>query len=250
MEDSTSGDGQRPPETGGVAAGTILKDRYRVERELGRGGIGVVFLARDQLLHDRPVVVKLLLGTVGDTAWVLRKFQHEIAALARIDHPGVVGALDVGELDNRTPYIVMQFVEGRSLRAVAVDGALAFDRIGRLMRMIGQALSALAFARFPFVPPLRWVYGDDAGNLERMIAASVKAMDNAFPSSKLVSYDPDNRRYLVGTIASAAWPRHVPTSIRRRESARGTPRADPCSWPKPRRPAPPPGGCRTAGRPA
>ncbi|HQR37694.1 MAG TPA: protein kinase [Blastocatellia bacterium] len=142
MEESSSHDAPGPGDAGGVSPGTVLKDRYRIERELGRGGIGIVYLARDALLHDKPVVVKLLLGTVGDTAWVLRKFQHEIAALARIDHPGVVGALDVGELDNRTPFIVMQYVEGVTLRTLANVGGLSLERVGRLMRMIGQALGA------------------------------------------------------------------------------------------------------------
>jgi hypothetical protein len=54
------------------------------------------------------------------------------------------------------------------------------------------------------VPPLRWVYGDDVGNVERMIAASVKALDNAMPTSKLIAYDPDRGFYRTDTGRSLA----------------------------------------------
>ncbi|HSO73442.1 MAG TPA: hypothetical protein VLU47_01270, partial [Blastocatellia bacterium] len=67
-----------------IEPGTILNDRYRIEKELGRGGIGVVFLAHDQRLHNQPVVVKLLLERLGDSddrAWFEKKFKDEIRAL-------------------------------------------------------------------------------------------------------------------------------------------------------------------------
>lgn len=139
---STSGSerGGPPPDP---YLGTTLKDRYRIERILGRGGLGAVYLARDLQLHDKPVVVKVMRDnpTVG-ADWVLKKFREEIKALARIDHPGVVGALDAGETSDRKPYIVMQYVEGRSLRSVMRDGPLSHERVARLIRQLGQALGA------------------------------------------------------------------------------------------------------------
>ena len=82
---------------GGTGGPLILKDRYEVERELGRGGMSVVYLAHDRQLMNKRVVVKVLLDESQKDAWIRKKFLQEMEALARIDHPGVVGALDTGE---------------------------------------------------------------------------------------------------------------------------------------------------------
>src|ERR1039458_9218216 len=73
----------------------LIKERYRIVRELGRGGFGVVYLAHDEQLHSRPVVIKVLLehAAAGDE-WFSRKFREETEALARLDHPGIVNVLD------------------------------------------------------------------------------------------------------------------------------------------------------------
>src|SRR3982751_2713428 len=80
--------------------GQLLDDRYQIEDELGQGGVGVVYLARDRKLHDKRVVIKILLDKSLDNSWVVQKFQQEKEALARVDHPGVVGVLGGGELPN------------------------------------------------------------------------------------------------------------------------------------------------------
>src|SRR5437763_10867866 len=89
-----------------------LDGRYAIEKELGQGGIGAVYLARDRKLHDKRVVIKVLLEESLRNSWVVQKFQQEKEALARVDHPGVVGILDTGELADGKPYIVMQFIDG------------------------------------------------------------------------------------------------------------------------------------------
>jgi serine/threonine-protein kinase len=92
--------------------GTVLNERYRIDAELGRGGMGVVYRARDTLL-DRDVAVKVLsdsrLGTGGRA-----RLLHEARAVAQLDHPNFVAVYDAGESDS-SPFIVMQFVEGDSL---------------------------------------------------------------------------------------------------------------------------------------
>src|SRR5437588_13078353 len=97
--------------------GQLLDDRYQIEKELGQGGVGVVYLARDRKLHDKRVVVKVLLDKSLQNEWVIQKFQQEKEALARVDHPGVVGILDTGELPDGKPYIVMQFIDGVTMRS-------------------------------------------------------------------------------------------------------------------------------------
>src|SRR5919206_3288515 len=78
--------------------GTVIDERYLVESELGKGGMGRVYLARDLSLHSRHVVIKVLLQDSLQDAYVVKKFKQEVEALARIDHPGVVNVLSAGKL--------------------------------------------------------------------------------------------------------------------------------------------------------
>lgn len=129
----------------GPHLGLLLKDRYLIEKELGRGGIGIVYLARDQQLLARPVVVKVLAAGHHDekfAAWFRKKFRQEIEALARINHPGVVGVLDAGETPDGKAFLVMQYIEGVTLRRVMATHGLHFERTARIVRQLGQALSA------------------------------------------------------------------------------------------------------------
>src|SRR5437588_10527045 len=93
----------------------ILSDRYEVERELGRGGMSVVYLARDRQLLAKRVVIKVLLEETSQDSWVRQKFLQEMEALARIDHPGVVGVLDTGLTPEGQQFLVMQYIEGVTL---------------------------------------------------------------------------------------------------------------------------------------
>jgi predicted Ser/Thr protein kinase len=120
----------------------LLNGRYRVERELGRGGLGVVYLARDQSLYDRPVVIKMQLEHTANEPWMAGKFAEEVKALARIDHPGVVGALDNGRTADGRPFLVMQYVEGRPLQGTIPSEGVPLEWAGDLLKQIGQALGA------------------------------------------------------------------------------------------------------------
>jgi eukaryotic-like serine/threonine-protein kinase len=125
--------------------GLLLKDRYLIEKELGRGGIGIVYLAHDQQLLARPVVVKVLAVAHHDekfAAWFRKKFRQEMEALARINHPGVVGVLDAGETSDGKAFLVMQYVVGQTLRSVMAAHGLTFERTARIAKQMGQALSA------------------------------------------------------------------------------------------------------------
>jgi len=125
--------------------GTTLDGRYLVESKLGQGGVGAVYLARDHKLHDKRVVVKVLLDKSLRDSLVLVKFQQEREALARVDHPGVVGIIDTGELPDGKPYIVMQYIEGMSLRDVikAAPEGMNLEHAAEITKQIGAALSAV-----------------------------------------------------------------------------------------------------------
>lgn len=93
--------------------GVILQERYQIESEIGRGGMGVVYRAQDLLLN-RPVAVKILSDASSASASKDRMLV-EARVGARLNHPHIVGTYDAGELEGR-PFIVMELVEGETLR--------------------------------------------------------------------------------------------------------------------------------------
>jgi serine/threonine protein kinase len=122
--------------------GQILDSRYFIEKELGRGGVGAVYLARDRKLHDKPVVIKVLLEKSLQNSWVVQKFQQESEALARINHPGVVNVFDSGSLADGKAYFVMEFIDGVTLRSQITPEGLPLNRAADLIKQTGRALSA------------------------------------------------------------------------------------------------------------
>src|SRR4051794_3659118 len=119
-----------------------LTDRYEIERELGRGGMSVVYLARDRQLLEKRVVIKVLLDESSIDPWIRQKFLQEMEALSRIEHPGVVGVLDTGLTPDCKQFLVMQYIEGRTLRAVIEPRGVNPARAASLIRQIAQALAA------------------------------------------------------------------------------------------------------------
>jgi serine/threonine protein kinase len=124
--------------------GITIKDRYLIEEQLGTGGFGAVYLARDLKLLSKRVVIKLLHEKSLQNEWAVRKFKHEIEALTRIDHPGVVGVLDTGSMTDGVPFIVMQYVEGASLRSLMKRAPAGMDlhQAADIIHQIGCALTA------------------------------------------------------------------------------------------------------------
>src|ERR1700755_39342 len=91
----------------------ILAGRYELQEVLGRGGMGVVYRAADQVL-GRPVAIKMLpVDRADDPAFVAR-FEREALAAAVVNHPNVVAIYDSGR-DDQTRFIVMELVAGRNL---------------------------------------------------------------------------------------------------------------------------------------
>jgi serine/threonine-protein kinase len=129
-----------------LAPGEILDGRYLIERELEPGGVGQVFLARNlKLPSDAQVVVKVLREQIlegEDRDWFEKKFRAEILALSRINHPGVVSALDAGQLPDGRAYFAMQYVPGRTLQSVMATRGMNLKLVADLLRKIAQALDA------------------------------------------------------------------------------------------------------------
>ncbi|MEZ6184649.1 MAG: serine/threonine-protein kinase [Planctomycetota bacterium] len=112
---------------------------YELEGELARGGMGVVYVARDPRL-DRRVAIKLLRAGDGASPAQLERFEREARAASRLRHPHLVAVHEVGE-DQGRPYLVMDLVPGRSLlEAIQQDGPLEPRAAARLARQLAQAL--------------------------------------------------------------------------------------------------------------
>ncbi|HKO98582.1 MAG TPA: serine/threonine-protein kinase [Pyrinomonadaceae bacterium] len=120
--------------------GFTIDGRYLIERELGRGGMGCVYLARDVSLHNRPIVIKTLLPASFQKDYLVRKFRQEVEALSRIDHPGVVNVLGAGALPDGKLYIGMQYVNGVTLRSQIPDEGMNFERAASILTQVGAAL--------------------------------------------------------------------------------------------------------------
>lgn len=110
-------------------------DRYRVERLLGSGGMGTVFLAFDPALSRRAALKFLHRNDASQT----ERFLREARSQARVDHPNVCRVYEVGEVDGR-PYIAMQYLEGESLGSLR--GTLSFEASAALVRQVAQAIHA------------------------------------------------------------------------------------------------------------
>jgi eukaryotic-like serine/threonine-protein kinase len=118
-----------------------LADRYRVERELGEGGMATVYLAHD-LKHDRKVAIKVLKPELAAVIGADR-FLREIKTIAGLQHPHILGLIDSGE-SGGTAFYVMPFVEGESLRdRLAREKQLP---IADTLRIAGEVASALDYA--------------------------------------------------------------------------------------------------------
>lgn len=138
MDDPPRAKGSRPaPWSGaGLAPGQAF-GRYRIERNLGEGACGVVYLARDERLA-RPVALKLL--KAGAEPRRRARFLREARAAAGLSHPNLVGVHDTGELEG-VPYLVMDAVEGVSLSEYAARaGTRAFlGALEQVARAVGHA---------------------------------------------------------------------------------------------------------------
>ncbi len=119
-----------------MGAKSVAGGRYRLERQLGQGGMATVYLGRDSEL-DRPVAVKVLAENLAGDEAFRRRFVREARLAARLSHPNVVRVYDAGEEADGRPYIVMEHVEGETLADVLEErGRLPADEA------VGLALQA------------------------------------------------------------------------------------------------------------
>jgi eukaryotic-like serine/threonine-protein kinase len=121
--------------------GSVLGNRYRLEARIGSGGMAEVYRGLDPVLN-RTVAIKTLLPQFARDAGFVQRFRREAQAAARLNHPNIVGVYDSGA-DDSTPWIVMEFVEGRTLAEFLAGGRKpAPMQAAEIAGRIAEALSA------------------------------------------------------------------------------------------------------------
>lgn len=110
---------------------------YRIEREIGRGGMGRVYLASRQSDFEQRVAIKWIHGDGGN---VVERFLAERQILANLDHPNIARLLDGGTTDDGTPYLVMEYIEGVPIDVYCREHGLSLGRRLRLLRTVCEAV--------------------------------------------------------------------------------------------------------------
>jgi eukaryotic-like serine/threonine-protein kinase len=136
------------------ALGTVVGGRYRLEAEIGRGGMSTVYRAFDTVL-ERPVAIKLMHREIAADSAQLERFRREARSVAQLNHPHVVTVIDAGEEPSQdggqasvhgtvgTPYIVLEYVDGETLKdIIRRDGPLDIPQAIAYAIEIARALGA------------------------------------------------------------------------------------------------------------
>ncbi|HFI0236033.1 TPA: Stk1 family PASTA domain-containing Ser/Thr kinase [Streptococcus suis] len=126
-----------------IQIGKIYAGRYRIVKQIGRGGMADVYMARDLILDGEEVAVKVLRTNYQTDQIAIQRFQREARSMAELDHPNIVRITDIGEEDGQQ-YLAMEYVNGLDLKKYIKDFApLSNDDAVRIM---GQILLAMRMA--------------------------------------------------------------------------------------------------------
>ena len=116
--------------------------QYSIVREIGKGGMGVVYEAVHQVIGQRAAIKMISVKGAKDPDYLAR-FEAEARAAAAVQHPGLVTVFDFGRAEDGAPYLMMEFVEGETLRARLQRGKLPTAQAFQIARQIAAALGAI-----------------------------------------------------------------------------------------------------------
>ncbi|MCA9667163.1 MAG: serine/threonine protein kinase [Myxococcales bacterium] len=125
-----------------LAPGTLFDGRFAIERLLGQGGMGAVYAARHQAL-DRAVAIKVIHASLDSNPQMRSRFRREARSLSRVAHPYVPSVYDYGEDAEGQPFLVMELVQGQTLRQLLPSGGLPLARALNILAQTAAALRAI-----------------------------------------------------------------------------------------------------------
>src|SRR5215831_17750511 len=128
--------------TGDPLLGQTLAGKYHIEKLIKRGGMGAVYKGKHVLI-DKTVAVKVLRAALALDDDVVRRFSREAKAASRISHPHAVSVTDFGESENGVVFLVMEYLDGRTLKEVIKsEGPMQLARVVEILRQVAGALDA------------------------------------------------------------------------------------------------------------
>lgn len=136
------------PDDGSVATPTLLGEpildgRYYLERRLGQGGMGVVFKGRHTFLKTQHAIKVILPDLVGNDPMLATRFRQEALAAAAIRHPNVIAVTDFGIVQSKMPFLVMEFIKGKSLHDIlAHEGPMPVERAWEFISALAAGVAA------------------------------------------------------------------------------------------------------------
>jgi serine/threonine protein kinase len=181
----------------GFPIGMIIEDRYRIDREIGGGGMSYVYLASDQWQNDSFAVVKTPIVKFLDDNWIMKKFKQEAESLVRCNHSGIIKLLAHGKYQNQFPFIVLEYVQGKSLHSIIPEFPGNSARIAKILMQIAEAVEH-AHQRKIFHRDLKPenIMVENAGQPDeriKLIDFGIARISNSFFSNGM------NTRHQVGT---------------------------------------------------
>src|SRR5256884_8964054 len=122
--------------------GQTLAGKYLIEKLLKRGGMGAVYQGK-HVLMDKTVAIKVLRPSLAVDDAVVARFSREAKAASRISHPHAVNVTDFGESENGIVFLVMEYLEGRTLKEIIRSaGPMPLERVVEIVRQVAGALDA------------------------------------------------------------------------------------------------------------
>jgi serine/threonine protein kinase len=135
-------DGTALVEVGAWEEGAVVRGKYRILGKIGQGGMGTVYKAV-HVAFEELRALKVINPSMIEDELFLKRFKHEAIITRRLQHPNAVRVDDIDEAEDGRPFIVMEYIEGRSLKALIQEqGAIPVPRVCSIIKQVSAALSA------------------------------------------------------------------------------------------------------------
>jgi serine/threonine protein kinase len=163
--------------------GVVLSDAYQILRVIGEGGMGRVYEARHTRLTSKRLAIKVLHGDLTRQPQVVGRFLREAEACGALQHPNIVGVVDVNELPDGRPYIVAELLQGQQLGAYfANHGRLSVEEAVAICRPICRALMAAhdkGIVHRDIKPENLFLVGDDTSRTTKVLDFGISQVGSA-----------------------------------------------------------------------